>query len=358
MKKTFLLFLIFSINSFSQGFKRSADFYKKANFIEISRTSKPVKKSLESYTSCVLNQRGGTCVNHAVSQGMTILYALATKSTEIEKNLNKSFSPYFNHLKLNNSLDDGQIVLDFLDYVIDNGSPLTKLVEFNKFFPFNSKSLDLSKMKKKDLKIANEDAKKYRLKKYKHINSIDGIKQSISLNYPVVYGLDYIPNSLKELINCKADDCYWEPKQSDKLEPGSFGGHAVLIVGYDDEKQAIKILNSWGSDFGNNGFFWIKYEDVFSPIIKHPDYPCWIDLGSGYCFSDEDYTLYKDDFTNGEIWSLVKQYERLYDEELPTGNGFGSEAYSLQGLINNDVIEFLEEKEINKEMIKCDDLIE
>ena len=59
-------------------------------------------------------------------------------------------------------------------------------------------------MKKKDLKIANEDAKKYRLKKYKHINSIDGIKQSITLNYPpIVYGLDYVPNSLKELIIVK-----------------------------------------------------------------------------------------------------------------------------------------------------------
>lgn len=40
----------------------------------------------------------------------------------------------------------------------------------------------------------------------------------------------------------------------------SSGGHAMLVVGYDDEKRAFKIMNSWGKDWGVNGFIWVDYD--------------------------------------------------------------------------------------------------
>lgn len=44
------------------------------------------------------------------------------------------------------------------------------------------------------------------------------------------------------------------------------GGHTVLIVGYDDfylGRGALRVLNSWGSDWGDHGFFWIDYNAAF-----------------------------------------------------------------------------------------------
>lgn len=35
--------------------------------------------------------------------------------------------------------------------------------------------------------------------------------------------------------------------------------HAVTIVGWDDKKEAYLVKNSWGSLWGEKGFFWIKY---------------------------------------------------------------------------------------------------
>ena len=35
--------------------------------------------------------------------------------------------------------------------------------------------------------------------------------------------------------------------------------HAVLLIGWDDAKQAWLIKNSWGEDWGEKGFGWIKY---------------------------------------------------------------------------------------------------
>ena len=35
--------------------------------------------------------------------------------------------------------------------------------------------------------------------------------------------------------------------------------HAVLLIGWDDDRQAWLIKNSWGEKWGENGFAWIKY---------------------------------------------------------------------------------------------------
>lgn len=35
--------------------------------------------------------------------------------------------------------------------------------------------------------------------------------------------------------------------------------HAITIVGWDDEKKAYLIKNSWSTDWGENGYMWIRY---------------------------------------------------------------------------------------------------
>jgi C1A family cysteine protease len=44
-------------------------------------------------------------------------------------------------------------------------------------------------------------------------------------------------------------------------EKGPFGDvdHAVLIVGWDDQRKAWKIKNSWGTTWGEGGFGWVAY---------------------------------------------------------------------------------------------------
>ena len=44
------------------------------------------------------------------------------------------------------------------------------------------------------------------------------------------------------------------------------GGHAVLIVGWDDAEECFIVKNSWGEDWGENGYFRIGYSQVTNQV--------------------------------------------------------------------------------------------
>jgi C1A family cysteine protease len=43
-------------------------------------------------------------------------------------------------------------------------------------------------------------------------------------------------------------------------------GHSVLAVGYDDAQQYFKVKNSWGSNWGESGYFRISFNDVTDDV--------------------------------------------------------------------------------------------
>jgi C1A family cysteine protease len=45
------------------------------------------------------------------------------------------------------------------------------------------------------------------------------------------------------------------------------GGHCVVAVGYDDEKQLFKCRNSWGTDWGDKGYFYMPYQYMSNPNL-------------------------------------------------------------------------------------------
>lgn len=48
------------------------------------------------------------------------------------------------------------------------------------------------------------------------------------------------------------------------------GGHAVVIVGYDDSKNAFLVRNSWGTGWGidGSGYFWLPYNYVLDSSLS------------------------------------------------------------------------------------------
>ncbi len=62
-------------------------------------------------------------------------------------------------------------------------------------------------------------------------------------------------------------DFYSYTKGLYKYTSGTYqGGHAILLVGYDDSQQCFIVKNSWGADWGENGYFRIAYSEISSVV--------------------------------------------------------------------------------------------
>ncbi len=63
-------------------------------------------------------------------------------------------------------------------------------------------------------------------------------------------------------------------------------GHAVLLVGYDDSQQCFRVKNSWGTWWGEGGYFRIAYNDVTDSI----KFGCYAVAASGIFIDGQSQT--------------------------------------------------------------------
>jgi len=47
------------------------------------------------------------------------------------------------------------------------------------------------------------------------------------------------------------------------------GGHAMVLVGYDDSKSAFRVRNSWGTNWGDKGSIWVDYDFFLTNFCKY-----------------------------------------------------------------------------------------
>lgn len=66
-------------------------------------------------------------------------------------------------------------------------------------------------------------------------------------------------------------------------------GHAVLLVGYNDTEQSFKAKNSWGTGWGENGYFRIAYDDVTDDDPNDNVPKGYVNFGSYACSASEVY---------------------------------------------------------------------
>ena len=107
-----------------------------------------------------------------------------------------------------------------------------------------------------------EAAKRHRIGAYARLfdaqasgrEKIDRTKRSLLRQKPVVVGMLIRQN----IRNVGPDNRFWIPVAGDTTP---IGGHAMVVVGYDDGKGAFELLNSWGEGWGNGGFCWLRYAD-------------------------------------------------------------------------------------------------
>jgi len=53
-----------------------------------------------------------------------------------------------------------------------------------------------------------------------------------------------------------------------KLYENFLGGHAVMACGYDDSINCFIVRNSWGIEWGDEGYFYLPYEFITNPNLS------------------------------------------------------------------------------------------
>jgi C1A family cysteine protease len=109
------------------------------------------------------------------------------------------------------------------------------------------------------------------------VQALRGVKSFLAAGFPSVFGF-CVPNS----ISPEADIPF--PTHFDAI----MGGHAVVAVGYDDERRirstkgALLIRNSWSAAWGNAGYGWLPFryvEDRLAGDFWTLLAPEWLDSG-------------------------------------------------------------------------------
>jgi C1A family cysteine protease len=96
------------------------------------------------------------------------------------------------------------------------------------------------------------DARSRLIDSYYRINSIDDIIASLSIGIPVVTGIQVFG----DFDRLGSDAVVPLPTYKDNI----LGGHAVTIVGYDNDRKYFICRNSFGEDWGDQGYFYMPYD--------------------------------------------------------------------------------------------------
>ncbi len=115
-------------------------------------------------------------------------------------------------------------------------------------------------------KEAITQAKKHIINRYCKLNEEEDLSElrlSLSKGLPVIFGM-MVPKSFYAIGSdgVMTMPCPTEPR---------LGGHALLVVGFDDEKEVFIVRNSWGIEFGDKGYCYMPYEFFATKYIQNKE---------------------------------------------------------------------------------------
>ncbi len=183
-----------------------------------------------------------------VDQGQTGCCTGCAWAAAVSYKINKlEFSPMF--IYYNERVLEGTIRTDSGAYIRDGGKALVKYGASEEiFWPMRNK------FRTKPSKNAYLDASNHRINKYMALSDMDTMIRAIAQNNTVVFGISVYESFESEEVARTGNVPV--PKDTES----NLGGHAIIAVGYDLDKQVILCRNSWGKEWGDSGYFRLPME--------------------------------------------------------------------------------------------------
>lgn len=251
-------------DAFSLGATLDQAHFDKAEVFEplaygYSGNGLPPSASLKKYCPTPLHQgRQGSCVGWASAYAArTILNARATGADP-----NKTpFSPAYLYNQIALEGCNGAYMIEAMKTMQDRGG-----------VPLQQFGYDDRTCANYPSDRAIQVGQQYKIKGFNRLTlgaenytpDIEGIKQNLAQGAPVVIGMMVGGSFMSNMIGQDT----WYPTQRDYSMQG-YSGHAMCVIGYDDNRDggSFQLMNSWGQEWGNGGFTWVRYRD-FEHFVK------------------------------------------------------------------------------------------
>ncbi|MEL6725008.1 MAG: C1 family peptidase [Pseudomonadota bacterium] len=192
----------------------------------------------------------GSCVGWAVGYALKT-YQEAKETRAVRPAEDRHFSPsfVFNSIKVGDDCNAGSRITDALEFIQTTGA--VSMYDF----PYVEEECPAPP---EDLLDRGED---YQIKSFNRLERGDlfAIQEALSNEKPVVAGMYVYPS----FQTWNGDGIYEHSPDTERRKDY----HAVTIVGYDDEREAIRLINSWGTGWGDEGYAWVSY-DAAEKLIR------------------------------------------------------------------------------------------
>lgn len=230
---------------------------EKAQLIARDYTVLPSAHSLKRYTPVVRSQsQFGTCTAWAtVYAGRTIAEAVSNGWTDQQRITREAFSPLYVYAQIKHSDDPncqrGSHIFHALDILKSQG--VVKISDFDNMCANSGEITPALTQKAAPYKI-DDYFTLFKLNALSNETKVNRVKKAIAEDCPVLIAM-HLPKSFHQA----GGD--WSGID---VDPSKHGYHAMCVVGYDDNHPgggAFEIMNSWGRNWGDQGFTWVKYND-------------------------------------------------------------------------------------------------
>jgi C1A family cysteine protease len=188
--------------------------------------------------------RQGSCVSWAIT------YYLKSFQEKIDSNLpytnDRIMSPAYTYNQITQGICEGTYLETTMEILKQKGTVSLES------FPYLDYSCNIQPTDSQ-----NSEATANKISDYKYLsgdNMVLEMKTLINGQTPIVIS-SFLDSEFAEV------DEFGLTAYRDHNVNYSISGscHAMLVVGYSDDYNAFKVVNSWGEDWGDDGFVWFDY---------------------------------------------------------------------------------------------------
>ena len=206
--------------------------------------SLPASVDLRANCSAIEDQGNlGSCTGNAIAGIVEYLCRRAKKTTDVSR-----LFIYYEERVLEGTVnyDNGAYIRDGIKVVNKKGVPTEAL------WPYN-----VNRFAVRPTQTAYVNALTRKAVGYQKCANFAAVKAALAQGYPVVIGFDVYESFESDAVAATGQMTY-PNKNTEQL----LGGHAVALVGYNDSTGKFIARNSWGTGWGDSGYFYMPYQVI------------------------------------------------------------------------------------------------